>query len=442
MTPILPEEIEPRLALRAQARARFPIAVLSVLGFLGAALPIELFYYPGRGNVYLLIFGVQLGVSSIALSFARAWPDRIYAVISAWAASMGVLVVLYYPLVGGDATIALAALTCIVAANPVLLPLSLRHHLAVCATSILGLGGLWFLGVSSSLPWPYVVLTFTAVAALSSLGVHWLDQARSEAVQREAALRRAESDVRAALNRAELAVEQRSRLIADVSHEVRTPVNVILGYADMLLDEATGPEGRADLVQRIREYGLSLDALVTQLLDLSRLQAGRCSVSYENVDLEPLMDEVAGGARLLVRDKPIRVETACNGRSIETDGLRLRQILSNLVTNAARATEHGVISIRAQCHDDRCRFTVADTGRGIPKERQELIFAPFEQLEVGAAGGIGLGLAIVRQLAEALGGDVTVHSTPGRGAAFSVDLPLAQAEVPTERAAKRAKAVA
>lgn len=434
MTPALPEEIEPKRALRAQARARFPTAVLTVVALLGAALPIELFYFPERGNLYLLIYGVELGVSSIALSLARAWPDRIHSVITAWVATMAGLIVLYYPLVGGDATVALAALACVGAATPVLIPISLRHHVVTATAAGLGLLVLWALGVGSSLPWPYVFLTFVAVSVLAGVGVFWLDEARGEAVKREAALRRVEGDLREALTRAELAVEQRSRLIADVSHEVRTPVNVILGYADMLLDDSTTPEERAELVARIRDYGLSIDALVTQLLDLSRLQTGRFDVNYEPVGLEALLEEMGGSARLMVREKPIDIEIAWHGDRIVTDGLRIRQILSNLITNAARATDSGVISIRAQCHDDRCRFTVADTGRGIPKERQEQIFAPFAQVQPGAGGGIGLGLAIVRQLAEILGGEVTVHSAPGRGAAFSVDLPIAPAVSEVESA--------
>ncbi len=442
MTPIQPEEMEPRLALRVMAQKRFPIAVLSVLAFVAAALPIELFYFPGRGNVYLLVLGVQLGLSSIALTLSRVWPNQVRSVVTGWAAGMAALLLLYYPLVGGDATVAMAALVCLVAANPVLLPLSLRHHLSICATCWVGLLGLFVLGVPSALPWPYLYLTFLAVTVLSSIGVVSLDHARSEAVQREGALRRVEGDLRGALGRAQAAVEQRSRLIADVSHEVRTPVNVILGYADMLLDDSTGSEGRAELVQRIRDYGVSLDALVTQLLDLSRLQAGRCDVAYQRVDLAALLDEVASGARLLVRHKPIRIEVACAGDSIETDGLRLRQILSNLVTNAARATDEGVISIRAQCHGDRCRFTVTDTGCGIAKDRQEQIFAAFEQVEKGAGGGIGLGLAIVRQLAEMLGGEVAVHSAPGRGAAFSVDLPVAPVEAAESAAVSRTSVVA
>ncbi len=424
MMPIQPEEMEARLALRAMAHKRFPLAVLWILGFLAIALPIELFYFPDRGNVYLLILGVQLGGSAIALSLSRVWPDRVLSFVTGWAAGIAALVVLYYPLVSADATVAMAALVCLVAATPVMLPLSLRHHLVVCATSWLGLVALYSLGVPSSLAWPYLFLTFFAVSSLSSAGVRSLDEARQEAVQREAALRRVEEELRAALGRAESVVEQRSRLIADVSHEVRTPVNVILGYADMLLDESTGPEGRAELAQRIREYGVSLDALVTRLLDLSRLQSGRCGVANEPVALEPLLDELASGARLLVRGKPIRVEVACAGTSIETDGLRLRQILRNLVTNAVRATDEGVISIGVQRQGDWCRFTVADTGCGIEKDRQEQIFAAFEQVEGGAGGGIGLGLAIVRQLADVLGGRVTVQSVLGSGSAFSVELPL------------------
>ncbi len=422
----------PSPAPRQIVYERFPFAALSVLGFLVAALPIELFYFPDRANVYLLVLGVQLGLSSVAIGLARSRPDRVGAIATGWAVGMASSMLAYPPLVGGDAAVALAALTCLVAAMPVLLPLRLRHHLTLCATGLIGFVCLFGYGVPTSLPWPYLFLAYSAVTVLSSLGVMSLEASRSESLQREVALRRAESDLRVALGRAELAVQQRSRLVADVSHEIRTPVNVILGYAEMLLDPSTEPAACAQLARRIRDYGLSLDALVTQLLDLSRLDAGRVAVRPGTVELGPLLEEVAEGARLLVREKPVRVETACRGDWIETDGLRLRQILSNLVTNAARATERGTIRIRAHRHGERCRFTVTDTGRGIPKDRQEEIFAAFEQVETGAGGGIGLGLAIVRQLAEALGGGVTVHSAPGRGAAFSVDLPASLPEATPE----------
>ncbi|MDG2307588.1 MAG: ATP-binding protein [Candidatus Binatia bacterium] len=135
------------------------------------------------------------------------------------------------------------------------------------------------------------------------------------------------------------------------------------------------------------------------------------------------LGEVAGGARLLVRGKPVRAEVAWNGATIITDGLRLRQILHNLVTNAARAPTEGAISIGAPPHGDRCRFTVTDTGGGIPRERQDQIFTASEQVDAGSVEGIGRGLAMARQLAEVMGGEVTVHSAPGRGAAFIVDLP-------------------
>lgn len=441
MTPIEIEGADPRVALRSLANQRFPLAVLAILALFVGALPVEVFYFPERQSAYLFILGLQFGVSSMALLLARVWPLHARTVITAWLWSIAALVASYCPLVDGDATVAMAAFICLLVAVPALLPFRLCHHAAVCLGCWVGLAGLYLLGNPSSLPWAYVAIIFLAVSALTSVGVASMDGYRFDGIRREKELERAKAELQSALGRAESAVAQRSRLIADVSHEVRTPLSVILGYADMLLDEAASPEERVELVRRIRDYGLSLDALVSRLLDLSRLSTGRLEIARDRVDVARLVDELASGARLLVRGKNVRVEARWVGGIIVTDGLRLRQILRNLITNAARATERGIISLSVECRGGRWRFEVADTGCGIAEERQEEIFTAFEQFGDRVNGGVGLGLAIVRQLADVLGGDVSVQSRPGRGSVFAVELP-SEMGAPALPERRRAAAVA
>jgi signal transduction histidine kinase len=422
--------VDPReqhaLGLEQLARARLPMAVGMLLAFLVGALPIELYYYPQHANGYVVVLGIELVLSGLTLLAVRLWPLRARAIATAWASVMGVCMLGYYPLVHGDATLALAALLCLISAMPAILPFGLWHQLILCGVCTSGLVAIVAFGVASALPWPYLLVSLIAVSSLSTIGASSLVRYRFEAVQREAVLRQAHENLHLALQRAEGAVEMRSRLVANVSHELRTPVNVIIGYADMVLDAVDDAKLVKSLARRIRQYAVSLDALIAELLDLSKLSCGKVDVAQERVDLRRMLDEVAHDCRLMTRGRPIAVFAECSVSEIVSDPMRLRQILNNLVTNAARATRSGRITVGAGRDGDWLALSVADTGCGIPLDKQELIFNAFEQ--AGTSGttpsGIGLGLAIVRQLAEVLGGEVSVSSAPGAGATFTVRLPL------------------
>ncbi len=417
---------------------RFPLAQMLLIAFIAGALPIELHYYPAHRDTYVAVLAGEVVLSLVAYLALRRWPERARAIAVAWASAMALCVLAYYPLVDGDATLALAALLCLISAMPALLPVGLWHQVVLCVVCSAGFLGLAALGVRSSLPWPYLVVALGAVGSLSTLGASSLVRYRLEAVQRESVLRQAQDNLYVALRRAEEAVEMRSRLVANVSHELRTPVNVIIGYSDMVLDAVGDASLVRSLTRRIREYAMSLDALISQLLDLSRLSCGKLDVAREPVDLARLVEDVAHDARLLVRGKPVEVVAECSVPTIVSDAMRLRQILNNLVTNAARATASGRITIAAHADRDAVVLTVRDTGCGIPPEEHKRIFDAFEQgarADAGA-GGIGLGLAIVRQLVELLGGVVSLTSEPGAGAAFTVRLP--RAAVDEARAASAA----
>jgi signal transduction histidine kinase len=416
---------EYRRELEALALRRLPLAMAVFMLFVAGALPIELYYFPAHLRPYLAVYAVEALACAAAWIAARRWRSRTQAIATAWTCAAGLCVAAYYPLVGRDATLAMAALTCLVAAMPALLPLGVRHQATLGAVCALALFAVVVSGVPSSLPWPYVAIAFLSVTLLTSLGAHSVARFRWEAFQRQAALEQTHEHLHTALARAESAAEMRSRLVANVSHELRTPLNVIIGYTDMLLDAGADVAKVADTARRIRDYAVSLEALVSELLDLSRLAYGKVEVALAEIEIPPLLAEVAQGTRQLLRGKPVEVAVEGAVAWCHSDRLRLRQILNNLATNAAKFTAEGAITIAARAERDRLVLQVRDTGCGIPPEAHERIFAVFEQAAPPGRGpgGMGLGLAIVRQLTDLLGGTVAVASTPGAGAVFTVTLP-------------------
>ncbi len=411
--------------LESLAARRLPLAIAILVAFLAGAFPVELYYFPSHEGAYLRLFAFEASLSALAFAGGLRWPNRSRTIATAWATAMAGCVVAYYPVVGGDPTLAMAALVCLVAAMPAMVPLDWHHQAILGGTAMSGLALLVLTDLPSSLPWPYLMIAMGAVTLVSCIGAGAGVRFRTAAWSREARLREARDELRLALARAEAAVELRSRLVANVSHEFRTPLHVIIGYADMLLDEATDPAAIRPLASRMRENALALDDLIAELLDLSRLSAGRVERRVAALDVPAMLAEVADGTRRLLAGRPVKVRVECTLRSFRSDPLRVRQILSNLAGNAAKFTARGEIRLVARPSPGGAMFVVKDTGCGIPEEKQATIFSAFEQVAPGgsARSGIGLGLAIVRQLCDLLGGRVHVASRPGRGSTFTVWLP-------------------
>jgi adenylate cyclase len=228
-----------------------------------------------------------------------------------------------------------------------------------------------------------------------------------------------------------------------MSHELRTPLNAIIGLSDMLVKNATrfGTEKAAEPLRRIHRAGTHLLGLVNQVLDLSKIEAGKLELSPESVSLAPLTDEVAGTARQLAEQKSNRlsVDYPRDLGSLMIDPMRLRQILLNLLSNACKFTERGQVSlsVRRTGIDGGCwiEFAVADTGIGMTPEQIAKLFEEFSQAEASTArqyGGTGLGLAITRKLCRMMGGDVTVTSELGKGSVFTIRLPAEAAAAASE----------
>jgi len=231
----------------------------------------------------------------------------------------------------------------------------------------------------------------------------------------------------------------KSQFLASVSHELRTPLNAIIGFSEVLLDGLAGElsEMAQEYLRYIHASGQHLLALINDLLDLSKIQAGRMTLSLQEVDIPALLEEVQATIAPMVEQKAqtLVFKVADPLPPLVADPMRLKQILLNLLSNASKFTpERGRIELACSLTDDgqMMRFTVTDNGIGIPPEEQAMIFEEFRQArqarELGQ--GTGLGLAITRRLVELHGGSIGVESEgiPGRGSRFTVLLPLAGPE--------------
>jgi PAS domain S-box-containing protein len=244
--------------------------------------------------------------------------------------------------------------------------------------------------------------------------------------------KRAESALRAAKEAAEAANRTKSDFLARMSHELRTPLNSVIGFANILLKNRGGNlrDQDAAYLNRISDNGRHLLLLINDILDLSKIEAGKIEVLNQNLDLKELVEDVVGQFEVQVRERPVelRVQIPNGLAPITTDPARLRQVLINLVGNAVKFTERGQVLVTVDVTGETARparIRVVDTGVGIPEERLGAIFDAFEQAESSTArkyGGTGLGLPISKALCELLGYTLAVNSRVGSGTEFIIDL--------------------
>jgi len=231
----------------------------------------------------------------------------------------------------------------------------------------------------------------------------------------------------------ELASENKSQFVSSMSHELRTPLNAIIGLTEMMVKNAArfGTEKAQEPLQRVNRAGTHLLGLINQVLDLSKIEAGKLELNPQTVQLAPLINEVIDTARQLAEQNKNRlvVEVRENLGALTVDPMRLRQILLNLLSNACKFTKAGEVKLAARKVSNGSsfvEFAVSDTGIGMTAEQQAKLFEEFTQADAATAqrfGGTGLGLALSRKLARMMGGDVTVTSEPGKGSVFTVRLP-------------------
>lgn len=237
-------------------------------------------------------------------------------------------------------------------------------------------------------------------------------------------------EFRAAKDLAERATAVKTEFLAGVSHELRTPLNSVVGFTEVLLEKTVGPlnDRQEKQLTIVRDAARRLRTLISDLLDISRIESGRTEIRPEPVAISELVGRVVEGFELDARRKglALHVDTGDSLGEIVTDAGRVEQILGNLVSNAIKYTAAGSVSVRTGIVDGEVLISVSDTGVGIDPAEHERIFNPFVQLQRVAGqphDGVGLGLAISRKLAEALGGSILVESTLGVGSAFRLRLP-------------------
>jgi signal transduction histidine kinase len=229
----------------------------------------------------------------------------------------------------------------------------------------------------------------------------------------------------------EAASRHKSQFLASMSHELRTPLNAILGYTELILDDIYGdvPEPIRDVLVRVQQSGQHLLGLINAVLDLSRIEAGRLTLSLTDYSMQDVVQTVVVAVEALAAEKhlTLTVSVPPDLPPGKGDAQRLRQVLLNLVGNALKFTEVGEVRIQVTAADGMFAVTVTDTGPGIAEAEQQKIFEEFQQAESATTcpqGGTGLGLAIAKKIVELHGGRIGVESYLGKGSTFWFTVPM------------------
>jgi signal transduction histidine kinase len=281
----------------------------------------------------------------------------------------------------------------------------------------------------------FVLEVISGVAAWLLVLAHESRRAAVAEMQRQAGLlmaeiqahRRTDAALQRARDVAETASLAKSHFVTSINHELRSPLNAILGYAQLLERDPANLDRRSDALRIIRRSGEHLAALVEGLLDISRIEAKRIDIYRDEIYLPEFLTQLVDMFRLQVEDKGLEFvfdRPPMLPEIVHTDENRLRQILINLLSNAVKFTNEGRVTFRVRWRAEIAEFEVIDTGIGIPATEIERIFAPLHRVKASDSSGLGLGLTIAKVLTEILGGEITVTSTPGAGSRFRIRMML------------------
>ncbi|MEG3089729.1 sensor histidine kinase [Sphingomonas sp. PB4P5] len=273
-----------------------------------------------------------------------------------------------------------------------------------------------------------IAVVVMVIVGLLAIGIVTLRRSRDQ-------VRAANIDLAATNTALAKALAAKTEFLATTSHEIRTPLNGILGMTQVMLTDRTLSDALRDRIEVVHGAGVTMRALVDDILDVAKIETGNLTIEQAPFDLRATLGDVAKLWQEQAKARGIGfvLDVADSPDWIEGDAARLRQIVFNLLSNALKFTEQGTVTLRACAAGARLSIAVSDSGIGIPPEKHELIFESFRQVDAGTTrkfGGTGLGLAICRNLARAMDGDVRVDSALGQGATFTLDLPLIHAAAP------------
>ncbi len=404
---------------------RLPIGAVALVAVFAVAWFFEHRAHPDRDAYFAAFYGLEIVTVCAAVLLCRSagWRHRSRVVAVITAVALIAQVSGYHTAVRGEGEILNMALLYLVTGTMVLVPLDWHGQLPVALAAILAYSIAIASGVRSATPLAINVLGLGTIAALSVAGAAFLAQQRRTLWQQAVALREA-NDALAEANRT------KNQFIANVSHELRTPLSIIVGYTDLLRDGEFGAmsaEAR-DTLERIAQNGRNLVHLVADLLDLTRIEAGRLEVRPGRVELASVFAHMTRVVEPWLSGKDVRFRSElADATGVTADRDRLEQILVNLLSNAAKFTEHGEILLRARRVEGAAvAIEVRDTGVGFDAAELPTIFEPFGQGASGKkVGGVGVGLSLSAALARAMGGELTADSEPDRGSTFVLRLPVA-----------------
>jgi signal transduction histidine kinase/ActR/RegA family two-component response regulator len=277
-----------------------------------------------------------------------------------------------------------------------------------------------------------IISTLCAAAYVSMMALYYANVVASQSELEREVLRHLATaqQLRNAKIEAERANKAKSEFLANMSHELRTPLNAVIGYSEILLEDAqaAGREDQTADLSKIHNAGKHLLALVSDVLDLSKLEAGKMELYPERLELRSLVDEVAEASRAGIEANGNRLIVECDGGlgSVEVDAAKLRQTVANVMNNAGKFTNNGVVTLRTQIHNGWISFSVRDTGVGISPDNLANLFQNFGEAEGATSskyGGTGLGLALSQKLCRLMGGDINVQSEVDKGSCFTIRVP-------------------